>query len=118
MYLLYVDGVPVEVMDYQWSKEDIDIDSGRTLSGYMDRNVCDHRPRTLKVIFPPQDQPARQALLNTIDKDYLTISLFDPKTGGYSNYTMMHGTLPSKIKYAYSLTEILYEAMAVDFVEY
>lgn len=120
--LLNIDGIDVEVMSYLWSKKDQDLDSGRNLAGYMERNLLPHSVVTLKVTFPPQNQFDRQYILNLLDKETLIVRCLSPKSNTVETYSMMHGDLDSEIywnvKDINNNDEILYEAFTVQLVEY
>lgn len=120
--LLNIDGTDVEVMGYLWSKKDQDLDSGRNLAGYMERNILDHSVVTLKVTFPPQNQTERQELINLLDKHSLTVKCLSPKTNSVETHTMYHGDLDSEIYWNVidndGKEEILYNSFSVELVEY
>lgn len=122
MKILYINNTALEVMDYTWSKKEIDIDSGRNLYGIMERDIAEHHPITLKVIFPPQNLTERSQLLTLLDNSYMTVRALNPKTGTLTEHICMHGDLDSSIYWSVdnenSNTEILYKQFSVDLVEY
>ena len=120
--LLNIDGEDVEVMSYLWSKKDQDIDSGRNLAGYMERNVLDHSVITLKVTLPPQNQYERQQIINLIDKKSMTVKCLSPKTNRVETHKMYHGDIDSEVYWNVKNNdnddEILYTAFSIQLVEY
>lgn len=123
MKVLNIDGTDVEVMDYLWSLADIDLDSGRNLSGYMERDLLDHSVNTLTIVFPPQNQTLRQQTLQLLHKEHLNCKFLSPYTNSLETHDMMHGDLESKlywnIKDVRTNEDIIeYEAFQVKLVEY
>lgn len=121
MKTLEIDGAEVGVMDYQWLLADQDLDSGRNLAGYMERNLLDHSVNKLTVIFPPQNGADRAALLQLLHKEVLSCYFLSPYSNTYETHVMMHGDLSSALYWNVedSLgTEILYQQFQVELVEY
>lgn len=121
MKTLEIDGTEVEVMDYQWLLADQDLDSGRNLAGYMERNLLDHSVNKLTIIFPPQNGTDRAATLQLLHSESLVCSFLSPYSNSYEEHIMMHGDLSSALYWNPddSLgTEILYQQFQVELVEY
>lgn len=91
--LLNVDGEDIEVMNYDFSKKEQDLDSGRNLAGIMERNVLEHHPRTLDIVLPSCDREKMHRYLSKFDKPRLTVRAFDIFTNQIETVTMMHGDL-------------------------
>ena len=122
MQLLNIDGTDVEVMSYLWSLKDQDLDSGRNLAGFMERNLLEHSVNTLTITFPPQNQFKRQQILTLLHKKDLICKFLSPITNTIETHTLMHGDLESGIYWNIldeeGNDEILYDAFQVQLVEY
>ena len=121
MAVLNIDGEDIEVMDYKWKLADQDLDSGRNLAGYMERNLLDHSVNTLTIVIPPQDGAARSHTLQLLHKEYITAHFLSPYTNTMETHVMMHGDLESDLYWSVSDevgTETLYNSMTVQLVEY
>lgn len=122
MKVLNIDGVDLEVMDYQWLLADQDLDSGRNLAGYMERNLLDHSVNKLTIIFPPQDGEERKNVLQLLHKKELSCKFLSPYTNSLETHTMMHGDLKSALYWNVinqnGQEEILYNSFQVELVEY
>ena len=122
MQILNIDGTDVEVMSYLWTLNDLDVDSGRNLAGYMERNLLEHSVNTLTIIFPPQNQFERQKTLVMLHKEELICKFLSPYSNSIETHKMMHGDLESKlywnVKKQDGIDEILYEQFQVKLVEY
>lgn len=114
--LLNVDGTDVEVQSYDFSKKEIDLDSGRNLAGIMERNVLEHHPRTLDIVLPPCDRDAMHNYMVLFNKPILTIRAFDIFTNQIETIQMMHGDLNPSLYW--NPDEMLYNAMKIQLVEY
>lgn len=122
MQLLNIDGTDVEVMSYLWTLNDQDLDSGRNLAGYMERDLLEHSINTLTVTFPPQNQTERQQILTLLHKENLVCRFLSPITNTIETHTLMHGNLESEVYWnvidSDNNDEILYKAFQVKLVEY
>lgn len=121
MKILNIDGTDVEVMDYSWTLADQDLDSGRNLAGYMERNLLPHSVNTLTLIFPPQEGPERAATLQLLHKRNLVCTFLSPFSNTMETHTMMHGDLESTIYWNVDDelgSQILYNSFEVKLVEY
>lgn len=114
--LINVDGQNVEVMSYDFSKKEQDLDSGRNLEGIMDRNVLAHHPRTIDIVLPPLTREEMHIYLNIFDKPQLTVQAFDIFTNSTQILIMMHGDLSPSLYW--NPDEMLYNAMKIQLVEY
>ena len=123
--LLNVDGEDIEVMNYDFSKKEQDLDSGRNLAGIMERNVLEHHPRTLDIVLPSCDrekmhvykrQEKMHRYLSKFDKPRLTVRAFDIFTNQIETVTMMHGDLNPSLYW--NVDDMLYNAMKIQLVEY
>lgn len=122
MKILYIDDYPEEVMDYTWSRKEIDIDSGRNLYGVMERDIAEHHPITIKATFPPQNLADRSATLTRLNNPYMRVRCLDADIGGLAEHICMHGDLDSSIYWSVDdendNPEVMYKAFTVDIVEY
>ena len=122
MKLLVIDGTEVEVMDYQWMLADQDLDSGRNLAGYMERNLLDHSVNKLTIVFPPQNGEDRSAILKLLHKEELVCKFLSPYSNAEEQHIMMHGDLKSalywNIENVDGMPEVLYNSFQVELVEY
>lgn len=119
--LLNIDGTDLEVSGYLWKLADQDLDSGRNLAGYMERNLLDHRINTLTITIPSQIASERQATINLLDKYSMQITFLSPKTNTMETHTMMHGDIESEIYWNVEDdlgSEIRYNSFQVQLVEY
>lgn len=120
--ILTIDGTELEVMDYQWTIADQDLDSGRNLKGYMERNLLDHSINKLTVVFPPQNDSDRSTLLKLLHKEELTVKFLSPYSNSIEIHTMYHGDLTSALYWNIinvdGEEEILYNSFSVELVEY
>ena len=114
--LINVDGTDVEVMSYDFSKKEQDLDSGRNLEGKMDRNVLEHHPRTIDIVLPPLTREEMNRYLTVFDKSTLRVSAFDIFTNSIQTLEMMHGDLSPSLYW--NPDEMLYNAMKIQLVEY
>lgn len=121
MSLIQINGVeldnPAPAPPYNFSKKELDLDSGRNLNGVMQRNILAHHPHTLTLKFPPMDAEQMSTLLNRLDNPYLNVTAFDPFLNNMATYTMMHGDLNPSIN-IYVTDRILYNEFTVELVEY
>lgn len=121
MKTLSIDGTDVEVKDYQWELDDQDLNSGRNLAGYMERNLLAHSVNKLTLIFPPQNAEDRAKTLQMLHKEHLSVNFLSPYSNSYETHNMMHGNLPSSLYWNVQDdlgTEILYQEFQVELVEY
>lgn len=122
MKLLNIDGTDVELMDYQWMLADQDLDSGRNLAGYMERNLLDHSINKLTLVFPPQNGDERSATLKLLHKEKLICKFLSPYSNSIETHTMMHGDLKSALYWNIvnndGVEEVLYNSFQVELVEY
>ena len=121
MALLNIEGEDVEVMKYVWTIADQDLDSGRNLAGYLERNILEHSVNTLNITIPPQNATQRAHTLQLLHRNYLTIQFLSPYTNTIETHTFYHGDLESELYWNVSDaigTETLYNAMQVKLVEY
>lgn len=123
MRTLSIDGTEVQVMDYQWMLADQDLDSGRNLAGYMERNLLDHSVNKLTITFPPQTGAERATTLQLLHKEHLSCNFLSPYTNSYETHDMMHGDLKSALYWNVDSegdipSQILYNAFQVELVEY
>lgn len=121
MALISINGTEVEVMKYEWTLADQDLDSGRNLAGYMERNLLPHSVNTLTLTFPPQIASERAAILQLLHHENLTCTFLSPFSNSMETHTMMHGDLPSTIYWNVDDdlgSQTLYEAFQVQLVEY
>lgn len=128
--LTYIDGVPLNdpkpKAPYGFGKYEQDLDSGRDISGVMDRNVLPHHPRKLFLNFPYGMNKAQMSkLLNLVDKSTLSVKAFDPWTGDMQtvNMQMMHGDLVPQVDYFYfdydtQKIDCKYQEFSIELVEY
>ena len=114
--LINVDGTNIAVMNYEFNKKEIDLDSGRNLAGVMERNVLAHHPRTIDIILPPLTREEMHRYLNIFDKSILTVQAFDIFTNSIQTLVMMHGDLNPSLYW--NPDEMLYNAMKIQLVEY
>lgn len=114
--LLNVDGENIEVMSYDFSKKEQDLDSGRNLAGIMERNVLEHHPRTLDIVLPPCNREKMHQYLSKFDKSSLTVRAFDIFTNQIETVIMMHGDLNPSLYW--NIDKMLYNAMKIQLVEY
>lgn len=114
--LLNVDGIDIEIMDYDFSKKELDLDSGRNLNGKMDRNVLPHHPRTIDFTLPPKTRNEMSEVLRVLDKSTLTVKAFDIFKNKIDTIEMMHGDLNPSLYW--NPDEMLYKNMKVQLVEY
>ena len=114
--LLNVDGVDVEVQSYDFSKKEIDLDSGRNLQGVMDRNVLPHHPRTIDIVLPPCDRQQMHNYMILFNKSTLTVRGFDIFTNQIETIICMHGDLNPSLYW--NPDEMLYNSMKIQLVEY
>lgn len=108
---------PAPAPPYNFSKKEMDLDSGRNLEGVMQRNILAHHPHTLKLKFPPMGAEQMTTLLNLLDNPYLQVTAFDPFLNNMATYTMMHGDLNPSID-IFVEDRILYNEFTVELVEY
>lgn len=121
MAILNIDGTDVEVMGYLWMIADQDVDSGRNLAGYMERNVLDHSANVLTITFPPQDAIQRNRLLQLLHKNQLTCTFLSPLSNQMETHIMYHNDLESDLYWNVSDiigNEILYNSFQVKLIEY
>lgn len=121
MAILNIDGTDVEVMDYQWLIADQDLDSGRNLAGYMERNVLDHSANVLTIVFPPQYASQRRALLRLLHKKQLSCTFLSPLSNTMETHIMYHNDLESALYWNPNDSignEVLYNAFQVKLIEY
>jgi len=121
MALLNIEGKNVEVMKYSWMIADQDLDSGRNLAGYLERNILEHSVNTLNITIPPQNAAQRAHTLQLLHKNYLTVSFLSPYSNTVETHTLYHGDLESELYWNVDDaigTETLYNAMQVKLVEY
>ena len=114
--LINVDGQDIEVMNYDFSKKEIDLDSGRNLEGKMERNVLEHHPRTLDIVLPPMNKAEMNRHLRIFDKPTLIVSAYDPVEDSIQIIEMMHGDLNTSLYW--NADDMLYNAMKIQLVEY
>lgn len=114
--LLNVDDVDVPVMDYDFSSKEQDLNSGRNLTGVMERNVLEHHPRTIDVVLPPCDRATMHYYLTIFNKPELTVRGFDIFTNQIETIICMHGDLSPSLYW--NPDEMLYKAMKIQLVEY
>ena len=114
--LINVDGQNIEVMNYDFSKKEQDLDSGRNLQGVMERNVLEHHPRTIDIVLPPLSREDMHRYLNVFDKPVLNVSAFDIFTNSIQTLVMMHGDLNPSLYW--NPDDMLYNAMKIQLVEY
>lgn len=114
--LLNIQGVDVEVMNYDFSKKELDLDSGRNLDGIMSRNILAHHPRTIDVVFPPMNRNEMHYILNLIDRPHITVRAFDIFTNNIETIDMMHGDLNPSLYW--NPDDMLYNSFKVQLVEY
>lgn len=114
--LLNIDGTDIAVMKYDFSKKEMDLDSGRNLEGVMERNVLEHHARTLDIVLPPCNRDQMHNYLKVLDKPVLTVRAFDIFTNQIETVIMMHGDLNTSLYW--NPDDCLYNAMPVQLVEY
>lgn len=121
MELVKINGVelnnPAPAPPYNFSKKEMDLDSGRSLDGVMQRNVLPHHPHTLTLKFPPMGKNEMTNLLQMLDHSMLSVTAFDPFIGDMATYPMYHGDLNPAIN-IYVEDRILYDEFQVELVEY
>lgn len=121
MAILNIDGADVEVMNYTWTLADQDLDSGRNLAGYMERNMLPHSVNTLTLTFPPQEAAERALTLQRLHKKNLVCTFLSPYSNTLETHTMMHGDLESTIYWNVDDelgSQTLYNSFEVKLVEY
>lgn len=121
MALISINGTEVEVMNYSWKLADQDLDSGRNLAGYMERNLLPHSVNTLTLTFPPQTAAERASLLQLLHHEYLTCVFLSPYSNSMETHTMMHGDLESALYWNVNDElgqQVLYNSFQVQLVEY
>ena len=128
--LVYLDDVPLDdpkpAPPYGFAKYEQDLDSGRDLTGTMQRNVLAHHPRKLFLKFPyGMNGEQMKKLLSLVDKQTINARAFDPWTNSMQTRTMklMHGDLVPEVDYFewnYDLNSIqpVYNEFSVELVEY
>lgn len=120
--LINIDGTDLEVMDYHWSLDDQDLDSGRNLSGYMERELLDHSVNTLDIIFPPLNDVEMSNTLQLLHKETLICRFLSPYSNTIEEHKMMHGNLTTDLYWNIinieGQEEILYKSFKVQLVEY
>lgn len=114
--LLNVNSTDIEVADYVFSKKEIDLNSGRNLSGYMERNVLEHHPRTIDIVLPPCNRSQMHTYMSIFDHPELTVRGFDIFTNQIETIICMHGDLTPEIYW--NPDEMLYKEMKIQLVEY
>lgn len=114
--LINIDGTDIEVMSYDFSKKEQDLDSGRNLEGYMERNVLEHHPRTIDIVLPPLTREEMHSYLKRFDKPEITIRAFDIFTNNIETIVVMHGDLNPSVYW--NPDEMLYNPMKIQLVEY
>lgn len=114
--LININGVDLAVKSYDFSKKEIDLDSGRNLEGKMERNVLAHHPRTIDIVLPPLTREDMHRYLNILDHSTLTVRAFDIFKNDISTIEMMHGDLNTSLYW--NPDEMLYKDMKVQLVEY
>ena len=77
-------------MSYDFSKKELDLDSGRNLKGKMERNVLSHHPRTIDIVLPPCDRDTMHNYMVIFDKPKLTVKGFDIFTNQIETIICMH----------------------------
>lgn len=103
-------------MNYDFSKKEIDLDSGRNLKGKMERNVLAHHPRTIDIVLPPCDRETMHNYMTIFDKSELTVRGFDIFTNQIETIVCMHGDLSPSLYW--NPDEMLYNSMKIQLVEY
>ena len=128
--LVYIDNVPLNnpkpKSSFGHGKYEQDLDSGRDMTGVMDRNVLDHHPRKLFLKFPyGMNMSQMSSLLQLLDKPTLNVKAFDPWTGTMQSTTMSmyHGDLVPEVDYFYfnydtQQIDCKYLEFSVELVEY
>ncbi len=127
--LVYIDNIPLDdprpAPPYNFSKKELDLDSGRGLDGIMQRNVLDHHARTLDLIFSGLNGRQMSRLLNIVDKPSMQVRAFDPWTNSMQTASMevYHGDLNPKITmfdWDYETNQVtpIYEPITIQLVEY
>jgi len=103
-------------MSYDFSKKEIDLDSGRNLKGKMERNVLAHHPRTIDIVLPPCSREQMHNYMVLFDKSKLTVKGFDIFTNKIETIICYHGDLNPSIYW--NPDEMLYNSMKIQLVEY
>lgn len=103
-------------MSYDFSKKEIDLDSGRNLKGKMERNVLAHHPRTIDIVLPPSTREEMHQYMSIFDKSKLTVKGFDIFTNQIETIICYHGDLSPSIYW--NPDEMLYNSMKIQLVEY
>ena len=114
--LINIDGQDIAVMNYDFSKKEQDLDSGRNLEGVMERNVLEHHPRTLDIVLPPLSRADMHRYLKILDKPVLNVRAYDVFEDAVLNIVMMHGDLNPSLYW--NADDMLYNAMKIQLVEY
>ena len=127
--LVYLDDVPLDdpkPSAYKFGYYEQDLDSGRDITGVMDRNVLEHHPRKLFLSFPyGMNIEQMSKLLKQLNKSTLNVRAFSPEEGKITDTAMklMHGDLEPEVDFFFfdydtQKIDCKYLAFSVELVEY
>lgn len=70
-----------------------DLDSERTADGTLHRNILNHRPPKIELVFPIMSMTQFRAYSDAVSDDYLNVEYYDTSTDTYKTWTMYHNDI-------------------------
>lgn len=70
-----------------------DMDSERTASGKLHRNILGHRPPKIELEFPPMKFSQFRDYMMAIDQDSLQVEYYDYTSDSYKTWEMYHNDI-------------------------
>ena len=70
-----------------------DMDSERTASGELHRNVLPHNPPKIELEFPPMKFSQFREYMNVLDNNLLSVEYYDYTSDSYKTWNMYHNDI-------------------------
>lgn len=70
-----------------------DLDSERTASGKLHRNILSHRPPKIELEFPPMTFSQFRSYMAAMDADSLQVEYYDYTSDNYKTWEMYHNDI-------------------------